>query len=76
MTTITIDNVIHEEANLTDDQKMLVQELQINQNAITLMNHQLDCLRSVGTVKLSALRSVLESDTTKTKKKKSNAKST
>ena len=60
MTTITIDNVKHEEADLNDDQKKLVQEVQINQNAITLLDHQLNCLKAAGTVKLAELRKILK----------------
>ncbi len=71
MTTITIDNVKHEEADLTDDQKKLVQEVQINQNAITLLDHQLNCLKAAGTVKLAELRKIL-----KPVEEKTDAKST
>ena len=60
MTSITIDNVKHEEADLNDDQKKLVQEVQINQNAITLLDHQLNCLKAAGTVKLAELRKILK----------------
>ena len=71
MTTITIDNVKHEEADLNDDQKKLVQEVQINQNAITLLDHQLNCLKAAGTVKLAELRKIL-----KPVEEKTDAKST
>jgi ATP-dependent helicase YprA (DUF1998 family) len=71
MTTITIDNVKHEEEDLTDDQKKLVQEVQINQNAITLLDHQLNCLKAAGTVKLAELRKIL-----KPVEEKTDAKST
>ena len=71
MTSITIDNVRHEEADLTEDQKKLVQEVQINQNAITLLDHQLSCLKEAGTVKLSELRKIL-----KPVEEKTDAKST
>ena len=60
MTSITIDNVKHEEADLNEDQKKLVQEVQINQNAITLLDHQLNCLKAAGTVKLAELRKILK----------------
>ncbi len=71
MTSITIDNVRHEEADLTEDQKKLVQEVQINQNAITLLDHQLNCLKAAGTVKLAELRKIL-----KPVEEKTDAKST
>jgi len=71
MTTITIDNVKHEEADLNDNQKKLVQEVQINQNAITLLDHQLNCLKAAGTVKLAELRKIL-----KPVEEKTDAKST
>ena len=71
MTSITIDNVRHEEADLTDDQKKLVQEVQINQNAIILLDHQLNCLKAAGTVKLAELRKIL-----KPVEEKTDAKST
>jgi len=71
MTSITIDNVKHEEADLNDDQKKLVQEVQINQNAITLLDHQLNCLKAAGTVKLAELRKIL-----KPVEEKTDAKST
>ena len=60
MTSITIDNVRHEEADLTEEQKQLVQVVQINQNAIALLDHQLSCLKAAGTVKLSELRKILK----------------
>ena len=71
MTSITIDNVRHEEADLTDDKKKLVQEVQINQNAISLLDQQLNCLKAAGTVKLAELRKIL-----KPVEEKTDAKST
>ena len=59
MTKFTLDNVEHEEDNLTDDQKNLVQGVSINQNAIKLFDEVLMALQKEGSVKLGDLRDAL-----------------
>tara|TARA_R100001369_G_scaffold48069_1_gene74555 strand:+ start:87 stop:302 length:216 start_codon:yes stop_codon:yes gene_type:complete len=71
MTTFTVDNVTHEEEDLNDNQKKLVHEVSINQNAIHLFNEVLDSLKKSGTIKLGDLR-----DTLATVTEKSNGKDT
>jgi len=71
MTKFTLDNVEHEEDNLTDDQKNLVQGVSINQNAIKLFDEVLAALQKEGAIKLGDLRETLATVT-----EKSNAKGT
>lgn len=49
----------HEEDDLTDDQKMLVHKVSINQNAIKLFDEVLMALQKEGSVKLGDLRDAL-----------------
>ncbi len=69
MTTIIIDNVKHEEKNLTDVQKNLLQDVSINQNALKLFTAVVSSLQKEGAVKLGDLREALATVT-----KKSNVK--
>ncbi len=71
MTKFTLDNVEHEEDNLTEDQKNLVQGVSINQNAIKLFDEVLSALQKQGAVKLGDLRETLATVT-----EKSNGKDT
>jgi len=71
MTKFTLDNVEHEEDNLTDDQKNLVQGVSINQNAIKLFDEVLAALQKEGAIKLGDLRETLATVT-----EKSNGKDT
>ena len=71
MTKFTLDNIEHEEENLTDDQKNLVQGVSINQNAIKLFDEVLSSLQKQGAVKLGDLREALATVT-----EKSNGKDT
>jgi len=59
MTKFTLDNMEHEEDDLTDDQKMLVHKVSINQNAIKLFDEVLMALQKEGSVKLGDLRDAL-----------------
>jgi len=59
MTKFTLDNIEHEEEDLTDDQKKLVHGVSINQNAIKLFDEVLAALQKEGAVKLGDLRDVL-----------------
>ena len=59
MTKFTLDNMEHEEDDLTDDQKKLVHGVSINQNAIKLFDEVLMALQKEGSVKLSDLRDAL-----------------
>ena len=59
MTKFTLDNIEHEEENLTDDQKNLVNGVSINQNAIKLFDTVLSALQKDGAVKLGDLRDAL-----------------
>ena len=59
MTKFTLDNIEHEEDNLTDAQKNLVQGVSINQNAIKLFDEVLSALQKQGAVKLGDLRDAL-----------------
>ena len=52
-------NIEHEEENLTDDQKNLVNGVSINQNAIKLFDTVLSALQKDGAVKLGDLREAL-----------------
>ena len=71
MTKFTLDNIEHEEEDLTDDQKNLVQGVSINQNAIKLFDEVLMALQKEGSVKLGDLRDALTAVT-----EKSNGKDT
>ena len=71
MTKFTLDNIEHEEDNLTDAQKNLVQGVSINQNAIKLFDEVLSALQKQGAVKLGDLRETLATVT-----EKSNGKDT
>ena len=71
MTKFTLDNIEHEEENLTDDQKKLVHGVSINQNAIKLFDEVLMALQKEGSVKLGDLRDALTAVT-----EKSNGKDT
>ena len=59
MTKFTLDNMEHEEDDLTDDQKKLVHGVSINQNAIKLFDEVLMALQKEGSVKLGDLRDAL-----------------
>jgi len=59
MTKFTLDNIEHEEEDLTDDQKNLVQGVSINQNAIKIFDTVLSALQKDGAVKLGDLRDAL-----------------
>lgn len=59
MTKFTLDNIEHEEEDLTDDQKKLVHGVSINQNAIKLFDEVLMALQKEGSVKLGDLRDAL-----------------
>ena len=59
MTQFTLDNIEHEEEDLTDDQKKLVHGVSINQNAIKLFDEVLMALQKEGAVKLGDLRDAL-----------------
>jgi len=59
MTKFTLDNMEHEEDDLTDDQKSLVHGVSINQNAIKLFDEVLAALQKEGAVKLGDLRDAL-----------------
>ena len=59
MTKFTLDNIEHEEENLTDAQKSLVNGVSINQNAIKLFDEVLSALQKQGAVKLGDLRDAL-----------------
>ena len=59
MTKFTLDNMEHEEEDLTDDQKKLVHGVSINQNAIKLFDEVLMALQKEGSVKLGDLRDAL-----------------
>ena len=71
MTKFTLDNIEHEEDNLTDAQKSLVNGVSINQNAIKLFDEVLMALQKEGSVKLGDLRDALTAVT-----EKSNGKDT
>jgi hypothetical protein len=71
MTKFTLDNIEHEEEDLTDDQKKLVHGVSINQNAIKLFDEVLMALQKEGSVKLGDLRDALTAVT-----EKSNGKDT
>ena len=71
MTKFTLDNMEHEEDDLTDAQKSLVQGVSINQNAIKLFDEVLSALQKQGAVKLGDLRDALTAVT-----EKSNGKDT
>jgi len=71
MTKFTLDNIEHEEDDLTDAQKNLVQGVSINQNAIKLFDEVLSALQKQGAVKLGDLRETLATVT-----EKSNGKDT
>jgi hypothetical protein len=71
MTKFTLDNMEHEEDDLTDDQKKLVHGVSINQNAIKLFDEVLMALQKEGSVKLGDLRDALTAVT-----EKSNGKDT
>jgi len=71
MTKFTLDNIEHEEEDLTDDQKKLVHGVSINQNAIKLFDEVLMALQKEGAVKLGDLREALAAVT-----EKSNGKDT
>ena len=71
MTKFTLDNIEHEEEDLTDDQKKLVHGVSINQNAIKLFDEVLMALQKEGAVKLGDLRDALTAVT-----EKSNGKDT
>ena len=71
MTKFTLDNMEHEEDDLTDDQKKLVHGVSINQNAIKLFDEVLMALQKEGAVKLGDLRETLATVT-----EKSNGKDT
>ena len=59
MTKFTLDNMEHEEEDLTDAQKKLVHGVSINQNAIKLFDEVLMALQKEGSVKLGDLRDAL-----------------
>ena len=59
MTKFTLDNIEHEEEDLTDAQKKLVHGVSINQNAIKLFDEVLMALQKEGSVKLGDLRDAL-----------------
>ena len=71
MTKFTLDNMEHEEDDLTEDQKNLVQGVSINQNAIKLFDEVLAALQKEGAIKLGDLRETLATVT-----EKSNGKDT
>mgnify|MGYP000344700424 CR=1 FL=1 len=71
MTKFTLDNMEHEEEDLTDAQKKLVHGVSINQNAIKLFDEVLMALQKEGAVKLGDLREALAAVT-----EKSNGKDT
>ncbi len=65
MTKFTLDNIEHEEEDLTDAQKSLVNGVSINQNAIKIFDTVLSALQKDGAVKLGDLREALAAVTEK-----------
>jgi hypothetical protein len=57
--TITIDDVEHDVEVMTDEQKTLVNIIHTNKTTANLLNHQIQCVNAIGTVKTEELRQLL-----------------
>tara|TARA_R110000787_G_scaffold17969_1_gene55486 strand:- start:71 stop:274 length:204 start_codon:yes stop_codon:yes gene_type:complete len=58
---ITIDEVEHDVDTMSDEQKNLVNIIHTNKTAANLLNHQLQCVTAIGSVKTEELRKLLAS---------------
>ena len=59
--TITIDDAEHDVETMSEEQKNLVNIIHTNKTTANLLNHQLQCVTAIGSVKVEELRQLLAS---------------
>lgn len=61
MTKLTLDDTEYDIADMTDDQKEIINILNVGSNASSLLNHITQCVQAVQQLKTNELKSSLES---------------
>jgi hypothetical protein len=61
MTKLTLDDTEYDIADMTDDQKEIINILNVGSNASALLNHITQCVQAVQQLKTNELKSSLES---------------
>jgi hypothetical protein len=61
MTKLTLDDTEYDIADMTDDQKEIINILNVGSNASALLNHITQCVQVVQQLKTNELKSSLES---------------
>ena len=61
MTKLTLDDTEYDIADMTDDQKEIINILNVGSNASSLLNHITQCVQALQQLKTNELKSSLES---------------
>ena len=59
MVKMTIEGTDYDTDNMTDEQKELIEVLKVNTTTSNVVNHMLQCINSIGRVKIDELKALL-----------------
>ena len=59
MVKMTIEGTDYDTDNMTDEQKELIEVLKVNTTTSNVVNHMLQCINTIGRVKVDELKALL-----------------